>query len=170
LAGGLRAQDACISDVIITKYQNTAYLYFNIKGCYNPEIEELVNSGVTTTFIFHVRLKQLRGMWFNTLIEEKTFKHTIKYDPLSGKYTITKEEDGKNPIIVADFEDAKSIMSRVKFYPLIPLELLEKGNTYRLEIKGELDKVHIPESLRYVLFFAHFWNFETDWYEEVFTY
>jgi hypothetical protein len=170
LASTANAQEPSITDVVITTYQNTVYIYFNIDGCYTTEIDEVLKSGIPTTFTFNVNLQKLKGIWFDTNIVNKTFRHTIRYDTLMEEYTITKEEDGKKSIVIKDLENAKRIMARVKFYPMVSLHMLQKGETYRLRIKGELDKVDIPESLRYVLFFVNLWRFETNWYVEEFVY
>jgi hypothetical protein len=164
------AQEAYITNVVITTYRDYVYIYFNIEGCFTPEMEEAVKSGISTAFTFHVNLKRHRGGWFDSLVENKTFRHVIKYDSLLERFTVIKEEDGKRPIVVEDFEEAKLIMARVRNYPIFPLKTLKKGETYRLEIKGELDKVEIPKSLRYVLFFMSLWDFETEWYVEEFQY
>jgi hypothetical protein len=44
------------------------------------------------------------------------------------------------------------------------LAQLVKGDKYQLRIKAELDKVTLPLSLHYVLFFVSYWDFETNWY------
>lgn len=170
LAGAAGAQEPSITDVVITTYQNTVYIYFNLDGCYTTEIDEVIKSGIPTTFTFNVNLKKLKGVWFDANVVSKTFRHTIKYDTLMEEYTIIKEEEGKTAVVVKDLENAKRIMSRVKFYPLVSIHMLQKGDTYRLGIKGELDKVDIPESMRYVLFFINLWSFETSWYMEEFVY
>jgi len=164
------AQKAYITNVIVTPYRSYVYVYFNIEGCFTPKMEEAVKSGISTAFTFHVNLKRHRGTWFDSSIKNNTFKHIIKYDSLLERYTIIKEEEGKKPIIVKDFEEAKLIMARVRNYPIFPFKALKKGETYRLEIKGELDMVDIPKSLRYVLFIISFWDFETEWYVKEFEY
>jgi hypothetical protein len=164
------AQKAYITNVIVTPYRDYVYIYFNIEGCFTPEMEEAVKSGISTAFTFHVNLKRHRGGWFDSLVENNTFRHVMKYDSLLDRFTVIKEEDGKRPVVVKDFEEAKLIMARVRSYPIFPLKTLKKGETYRLEIKGELDKVDIPKSLRYVLFFISLWEFETEWYVEEFEY
>ena len=94
----------------------------------------------------------------------------MKYDTLLQEYTITREEEGAKPFVTKDFEIAKRIMTQVKFYPLVAVAMLETGNTYRIEIKGELDKDDIPKSLRYIFFFSKVWDFSTPWYVEEFSY
>jgi hypothetical protein len=164
-------QDAVINNVVITKYQNSVYVYFTLDDPFSPELVEAIKGGIETTFTFYVVLKQHRGgILRDPEIVERTIRHTIKYDTLLQEYTVVRDEEGKRPFVTKDFDTAKRIVARVKFYPLVTLTMLEKGNTYRLEIKGELDKGEIPKSLHYVLFFGGVWNLQTPWYVEEFVY
>ena len=61
-------------------------------------------------------------------------------------------------------------MTEVDNLRVIELANLIKGDKYQIRIKAELDKVTLPLSLHYVLFFVSFWDFETDWYLINFTY
>jgi hypothetical protein len=164
-------QNVSINNVVITKYQNNIYVYFILEGPFSPEMEEAINSGIETTFTFYVVLKEhRRGILSDPKIIERIIKHTVKYDALLKEYTVTRNEEGAKPFITKDFEAAKRIMAQVKFYPLVTLTMLETGNTYRIEIKGKLDKADIPRSLRYILFFSKVWDFSTPWYVEEFSY
>jgi hypothetical protein len=164
-------QNVSINNVVITKYQNNLYVYFSLDGPFSQEMEEAIKSGIETTFTFYVVLKRHRaGILSDPEIVERTIKHTVKYDALLQQYTVTRDEEGSKPFVTKDFDAAKRIMAQVRFYPLVTLTMLEKGATYRIEIKGELDKADIPNSLRYILFFSNVWNFSTPWYVEEFSY
>ncbi|MCI0481145.1 MAG: DUF4390 domain-containing protein [Candidatus Dadabacteria bacterium] len=165
------AQNVFIDNVVITKYQNSLYVYFKLEGPFSVEMQEAIKSGIKTTFTFYVVLKKHRGgILSDPEITERTIKHSIKYNALLKEYAVTRDEEGAKPFVTKDFETAKRIMAQVRFYPLAPLTMLEKGGSYRIEIKGELDKDDIPQSLRYVFFFSKAWSFSTPWYVEGFSY
>lgn len=165
------SQDVAINNVVITKYQNNVYVYFTLEGPYSAELEEAIKSGIETTFTFYVVLTKHRGgILSDPEIVERTIKHTVKYDTLLQSYTIIREEEGEKPLVTKDFEEVKRIMAQVRFYPLVTLTMLERGETYRILIKGKLDKASIPKSLSYILFFTKIWDFETPWYVEEFSY
>jgi hypothetical protein len=165
------AQSVYINNVVITKYQNNIYVYFTLEGPFSSEMEEAIKSGLETTFTFYVVLKEhRRGILSDPEIVQRTIKHTVKYDALLQEYTVTRDEEGVKPFVTKDFEIAKRVMTQVKFYPLVAVAMLETGNTYRIEIKGELDKDDIPKSLRYIFFFSKVWDFSTPWYVEEFSY
>lgn len=165
------AQNVFIDSVVLTRYQDNLYVYFKLEGPFTREMDEAVKSGIETTFTFYVVLKRHRGgILADPEITERIIKHTVKYNALLQEYSVTRDEESAKPFITKDYETAKRIMTQVKFYPLAPLTMLEKGNSYRVEIKAELDKAGIPESLRYIFFFSRAWNFSTPWYVEGFSY
>ncbi len=165
------AQGVSINNVVITKYQNNLYVYFTLEGPFSPEMEDAIKSGIQTTFTFYIVLKQHRGgLRSDPEIIKRTIKHTVKYDALLQEYTVTRNEEGAKSFVTKDFEAAKRIMAQIRFYPLVTLTMLEKGKTYRIQIKGELDKDDIPRSLRYILIFSSVWDFSTPWYVEEFSY
>jgi hypothetical protein len=44
------------------------------------------------------------------------------------------------------------------------------GNTYYLKMRVKIDKVRLPLHMEYVFFFVSFWDFETAWYKQSFSY
>jgi hypothetical protein len=165
------AQSVFIDNVVLTKYQDNLYVYFKLEGAFSREMDEAVKSGIETTFTFYVVLKRHRGgILADPEIAERIIKHTVKYNALLQEYVVTRDEEGAKPFVTKDFDVAKRIMTQVKFYPLAPLTMLEKGHGYRVEIKCELDKADIPETLRYIFFFSKAWDFSTPWYVEGFSY
>jgi hypothetical protein len=165
------AQNVFIDNVVLTRYQDNLYVYFKLEGPFTREMDEAIKSGIETTFTFYVVLKRYRGgILSDPEITERVIKHTVKYNALLQEYAVTRDEEGARPFVTKDFDTAKRIMTQVKFYPLAPLTMLEKGKSYRIEIKGELEKADIPESIRYIFFFARAWSFSTPWYVEGFSY
>ncbi|MBN1883704.1 MAG: DUF4390 domain-containing protein [Deltaproteobacteria bacterium] len=170
MAGTVMAEDPCITNVIITKFQNDTYVYFNIDECFTEDMEEAINSGISTTFVFIIELKKSQFFWFDPTITKKTFTHTITYDSLTDEYTVYREEGRASPLVYDTYEEAVLAMGQVRFYPLTTMNVLEKGERYQVRIRSRLDKMEVPESIRYVLFFANLWEFDTGWYVEEFIY
>ena len=171
LPGTVLAGEQCISNVIITKFQDDTYVYFNIDDCFTEDMEEAVNSGISTTFVFFIELKRTQFLWFDPVITKKTFTHTIAYDSLMDEYTVYREEDRSGaPLVFDTYEEAILALGQVRFYPLTTLTVLEKGERYQVRIRSRLEKMEVPESVRYVLFFANLWDFDTGWYVEEFIY
>ncbi len=53
---------------------------------------------------------------------------------------------------------------------VVPLQKLVKGNNYYLQMKVKIDKVRLPLHMEYIFIFVSFWDFETAWYKQKFTY
>lgn len=169
-AGAVMAEEPCITNVIITKFQNDTYVYFSIDDCFTEDMEEAINSGISSTFVFIIELRKKRAVWPDPVIIKKTFTHTIAYDSLMDEYTVSREEDRTSPLVYETYDEAILALGQVRFYPLTTLTVLEKGERYQVRIRSRLEKVEVPESIRYVLFFANLWDFDTGWYVEEFIY
>jgi len=170
LAGSLGAKQAQIADIIVTNNQDHLLVYFYTKGCFTPEMNKAIMSGIPTTFTFFLELYKPRSFWPNKKLVAVKLNHTIKYDTLREEFQVTLSERGNQTFILKDFAKAQEMMADVSNIQLIPLKQLERNNQYQLRIKGELNKVTLPLYLHYVLFFVSLWDFETDWYVVDFIY
>ncbi len=163
------AQDARLTDVIITNTQKDLLLYMTVEGAFTKEMQEAVLSGVPTTFSFLVDLYQVRHFWFDHSIASRQVTHTIKYDKLKKVFIVQRSWD-PDPQVTQSFEEAKKLMCEVDSLKIVALNRLEKGVHYQMRAKAELNKRTLPFNLHYVLFFMSLWDFETDWYTIDFVY
>ena len=166
----LGARQAQISDIIVTNNQDHLLVYFYTKGCFTPEMNKAIMSGIPTTFNFFLELYKPRSFWPNKKLVALKLSHTIKYDLLREEFQVTLSERGNQTFILKDFAKAQEMMVDVSNIQLIPLKQMERNSQYQLRIKAELSKVTLPLYLHYVLFFVSLWDFETDWYLVEFNY
>jgi hypothetical protein len=166
----LGAKQAQITDIIVTNNQDYLLVYFYTKGCFTPEMNKAIMSGIPTTFTFFLELYKPRSFWPNKKLVALKLNHTIKYDTLREEFQVTLSERGNQTFILKDFAKAQEMMADVSNIQLIPLKQMERNNQYQLRIKAELNKVTLPLYLHYVLFFISLWDFETDWYLVEFIY
>jgi hypothetical protein len=170
LVSGLWAKQAQITDIIVTNNQEQLLVYFNTKGCFTPEMNKAILSGIPTTFTFLLEIYKPRSFWPNKKLSAVKLHHTIKYDSLREEFNLTLSERGNQTFPVKEFSKAQEIMADVSNIQLIPLKQLERNSQYQLRIKAELNKVTLPLYLHYILFFVSLWDFETDWYVVEFNY
>jgi Domain of unknown function (DUF4390) len=163
------AQDARLTDVIVTNTQDDLLLYMKVEGAFTKEMEEAVLSGVPTTFSFVADLYQVRHFWFDHRVAWCKVTHTIKYDKLKKVFIVYRSWD-PDPQVTQSFEEAKKLMSEVDSLKIVALSRLQKGVHYQMRAKAELNKRTLPFNLHYVLFFMSLWDFETDWYTIDFVY
>jgi len=164
------AQDASLTNIIVTNTRDDLLCYLTVKDAFPPEIEETIHSGVPATFSFLIHLNLVRGFWMDKEINEITVTHTIKYDNLKKEYVVTRSWDGDRPHAVKSFDEAKKLMSEIDSLPIVSLSELEKGRQYQIRAKAKLSKLTLPFYLHYILFFMSLWDFETDWYTIDFIY
>ena len=163
------AEEANLSDIVVTNNRDHLLLYFSVNECFTPELNQAIESGINTTFTLFIKLYEKRDLWWDKKIIDKEISHSIKYDDLKEIYEVRLSEK-KNVITVKGFEEAKKLMSDVVALEVSPLHRLRKGGHYHIQMMAELDTIRLPLYLHYVFFFLSLWDFETDWYTVDFRY
>ncbi len=164
------AQDARLTDIIVTNTQDELLVYLNVEGAFTEKMKKAVLSGVPTSFSFFVSLYRVRNLWFDEKITNTMVTNTVKYDNLKEEFTIKRSWENSGPLVSQSFDEVKKLITEIDGLKIASLEQLKKGQRYQLRAKAELSKVTLPYYLHYVLFFVSLWDFETDWYTIDFTY
>jgi hypothetical protein len=154
-----------ITDVSVDQHKKNLEVSFRISNCFTAEMEEAVLSGVETTFKVLLVLDRPGFAWFQQELVDVVLDHTIKYDRINNEFQVMLAQN-QQVLVTTDFEEARKWMSEVHELPLIPMWRLEKGAEYRLRLKAELSKVHLPLFFRYIFYFVSLWDFETAWHEQ----
>lgn len=163
------SEQARIKNTLITNNKKELLVYFRVNGSFTPKIEEAIQSGIPTTFIFRILLYNKDGESLGSKIAARTISHNIKYDTLRKDYTVNMSEK-KAQVVTQDFKEAKELMARVEALSLLPLDRLDKDKSYSLMVKAELDTIKLPSLLNYLFFFVSYWDFETAWETVEFVY
>ena len=166
----VKAEEAYLSDVVVTNTHEHLLVYFTVNDCITPEMKKAVESGIETTFTFIVELSEKRTYWWDREITSVKVRHSIKYDNLKNTYLVQVSEDAGEPMSFNDLEDAMKLMTHVAALKVTSLGKLKRGTYYQLRMMAELDKIELPFYLHYVLFFLSMWDFKTDWYTIDFRY
>ena len=158
-----------MTDILITNSSGNVLLYARLVDCFKKEMETAILAGVPAVFTIHLDVYQERSYLWNKHIVGKEIRRIIKYDNLKKIFLITTNGVSQ-PVMVPDFESAQKAMADLNGIPVIPLSYLSKGNHYHARIKVKMDKVRLPFSMEYVLFFVSLWDFETPLYKVRFSY
>ncbi len=169
-ATALAENQAVIENIKLANTRDDLLTYFDVKKAFTPKINQAVLNGIPTTFSFYVTLYKTQGSWFDKKIADIQIKSTLKYNALKKNFSVLRSWKDKDAVIAQTFKEAKSLMTEIDNLTILPLNQLIKGDKYQLRIKAKLDRVTLPLSLHYVLFFVSFWDFETNWYLINFTY
>jgi len=164
------AQQAYLSDVVVTNTRDHLLVYFSVNDCFTVDMNRAIESGIETTFTFYIRLYKKRDYWWDRKVADREISHSIKYDNLKKIYEVRLSEQNNNVITIKDFDEARRLMAEVIAEKVIALRDLKKSEHYQLKMMAELNKIRLPLYLHYVFFFLSLWDFETDWYSINFRY
>ncbi len=164
------ADEAFITDIDVSNSISHLLLHFSVADCVTEEMKKAIDSGITTTFNFYVRVYEVRDLWWDKEIADITVNHDVQYDNIKKVYMVRQFERDDKPIFIKDFNEVKKQMSEIAGLKVAELKDLQKGVRYQVCLMAELDKIRLPFYLHNVLFFLSLWDFETDWITVDFTY
>jgi hypothetical protein len=158
-----------IKDILITNNTENVLLYARLVNGFKPEMEMAVLAEIPATFTLHLEVYQTRSYVWDKKISEYEIKRTLKYDNLKKTFSIHTHGSAQ-PDVFSDLESAQKAMADFNGIAAAPLSSLTKGRNYYLMIKIKMDKVSLPLHMERVLFFVSYWDFETAWYRQNFSY
>jgi Domain of unknown function (DUF4390) len=136
-----------------------AFVRFQIRHAFTPEMVEALKSGIEISFRTQVEVERVHRNWFNVIVGDLTISRSVRYDALSRVYRL-KRSDGEK--LLPDIFSALDGMSRYEI--VVPLRYAAvPGRRYRALVRTRLDRVGLSEPLRSVLFFSSIWDVETRW-------
>ena len=125
------AEDAYLSDIVLTNDQDYLQVHFTVEECFTAEMNEAIEKGIEVTFTFFVKLNEKRGLWLDKKIADVEFRHSIKYDNLKEIYEVRLFELEDETITVKDFDEAKGLMSDVMALRVTSIDRLREDNDYQ---------------------------------------
>ncbi|PKN77021.1 MAG: hypothetical protein CVU52_02235 [Deltaproteobacteria bacterium HGW-Deltaproteobacteria-10] len=164
-----QAIQPAINDIIITNNKENVLLYARLANAFKTEMESTILAGVPAVFTVHLEVYRVRSVVWDKKITSYEIKRTIKYDNLKKTFSIFTNGNEAS-VIFSDFESAQKAMADLSGIVIVPLQKLVRGNNYYLRLKVKIDKVRLPLHMEYVFLFVSFWDFETAWYKQMFSY
>lgn len=164
-----RAVEPTIKDILITNNKENVLLYARVVNGFKTEMESSILARAPAVFALQLEVYQIRSGLWDKKIESREIKRTIKYDNLKKNFSIFTN-GYETPAVFPDFESAQKAMADLSGIPVVPLKKLVHGNNYYLMMKVKIDKVRLPLHMEYVFVFVSFWDFETAWYKQRFSY
>lgn len=150
-----------LSNLTVTNNRDTLLFYVELVDAFGVDIMSALESGVTMSFSFPISVKRDRNLWFDKKIIQIELIHTIKFDTLKKEYIVTRSWQAPESQTVKSLDEAIMLMSKIDGLALLPLSLLQKGESYRVTARARLNKISRPKYLKYVLFFLNTWKFKT---------
>jgi len=158
-----------VKDILITNDIENVLLYARLVNGFKPDMELAVLAGIPATFTMQLDVYQERSFTWDKKIFSQEIKRSIKYDNLKKIFSVLSSNK-KEPVIFTEFESAQKAMADFNGIIAAPLSSLTKGKNYYVMIKVKMDKVRLPLHMEYVFLFVSYWDFETSWYRQNFSY
>ena len=155
-------KEPTIEDIIITTSSTDLLLFATVKNCFTEEMLKGVRNGIPLTFSFQIQLDKIRSNWFDVTLVEKTITHTMTYNAIKEKYSITFSEKN-NPEVTRLEDKARQLMAELSGLAVIARRELIPDAPYSIQIKATMDENTLPLGMHYIIPFTSLWNFETDW-------
>jgi hypothetical protein len=164
-----QAVEPTINDIIITNNNENVLLYARVINGFKTQMESTILAGVPTVFTLQMEVYQVRSFIWDKQINCYEIKRTIKYDNLKKIFSIFTN-GSVTPVVFPDFESAQKAMADLSGIIIVPIKKLVKGNDYYVRMRVKIDKVRLPLHMEYIFLFVSFWDFETAWYKQKFSY
>lgn len=123
---------------------------------------EALENGVPLTVDIHVQVRRDSAwIWEKDIIDFHK-RRQLRYLPLSSTYEVIgfKGEEKRQFVSRLAAIDA---LGEIRNMPVVSLEQLEAGETYRMEIRSELDIESLPVPLRPTAYISSGWSLSSDW-------
>ncbi len=156
-------------DLLITSSTDNVLLYARLADCFKSDMEKAIMAGVPASFTLHLDVYQERSYLWNRHVVRKEIQRTIKYDNLKKVFSVTTN-GSTQPAILQDYVSAQKVMEDLNGIAIVPISYLSRGNSYYVQARVKIDKVRLPFSMEYILFFVSLWDVETPLYKIRFSY
>lgn len=123
---------------------------------------EALENGVPLTVDVHVQVRR-DGAWvWESDIVDFHHRRQLRYLPLASSYEVIDLKDSQKQTFVSRL-GAIDALGVIKNYPVVKVSQLEKGETYRMEIRTELDIEALPVPLRPTAYMSSDWKLSSEW-------
>jgi len=158
-----------MTDILITNNRENVLLYGRLINGFKPEMEMAILAGIPAIFTLQLEVYQIRSFAWDKKIATHEIKRTIKYDNLKKTFSVYSNGNTQ-PVVFSDFESAQNAMADFNGIVAIPLASLVKGGNYYILMKVKMDKARLPLHMENIFFFVSYWDFETVWERQNFSY
>ena len=111
---------------------------FALRDVFTEDVRRAIHSGLTITFSYDVRLKRGASLWLDRTIESASVVATVKYDPVTRKYLVTRKAVGSlDDVQPLDREEAvREWLTRFDKLPLFSTRSLEPNAEYYVRVRA----------------------------------
>jgi hypothetical protein len=101
------------------------------------ELDEVIQSGLTTSFAYEAELRRPVGLWFDRVLSSSTVTLAVQLDTLTGRYQLTRSVDGRldETKVTDDKAVVKRFVTAFERQPLFGTGDLEPNVEYYVKVR-----------------------------------
>lgn len=163
LALPLHAADFFITG-IHTRLQDNVYLLdAHVDYRFSDEALTALDNGVPLTFQLTIEIERKRKWWLDAEVANLQQRYRLQFHPLSHQYLVQNLNSGAF-YAYQSLSAALDAMGTLHDFPLLDVQLIEKGEKYEVLLHAELDIESLPSPLRPLAYITPAWRLNSDWY------
>jgi len=130
---------------------------------FSADALEALRSGVPLIVLINIEVLKDRNWWWDKTVAELEQGYLLLYHALSEKYIIHNLNSGAQQNYIS-LNTALYSLSNIRGFPLIDINLLEKGDNYYARLRTYLDIESLPAPMRPIAYISSQWQLESDWF------
>lgn len=154
---GAAGDKLLLSDLTLDRDAEGLYVTMRVEGAFNPEVREVLHSGVPLSFQYSIRVRRKRPLWFDLTVLSRQIETQAKLDVLTREFTLAQTLDGEVLEVKTTRDPAVAMeyMTHLKRLRIGSEAILESDGAYDLLAKAKV----LDEFVLYVIP----WPIETPW-------
>ncbi len=158
-----------IKNISIINDDRALYVSFVLDNGFPPEVSSAIQSGITVTFLFDIRL-EIPGTFLNSTVAGRSLRRRIKYDTLKNEYMVSFDPASPRVIVVNSSREARKLVSTVSHVFLVDIDALARCTAYTIRVRASVEREESAIAFGDMLNLFSSWGYETGWHEVVFNY
>jgi hypothetical protein len=122
-----------------------------------------VREGVPLTLDLEITVSHARRYWWDESVASLEQHYELVYHALSERYLVRNLNSGEQNSF-ANLDAALDYLRVIENLPILDGSLLQAGQRHDISLRASLDVRTMPDTLRFVLFWADDWRQRSEWY------
>jgi hypothetical protein len=122
-----------------------------------------IREGVPLTLDLEIAIQHARRYWLDETVAALEQRYELVYHALSERYLVRNLNSDEQSSF-ATLDAALDFLRVIEALPILDGSLLQAGRRHDISLRASLDVKTMPDTLRFVLFWADDWRQRSEWY------